>query len=187
MEFLTELWLPILLSGVFVFIVSSVIHMALPWHKGDWGKMDGEAEALAVMREHGVKPGQYMFPCPASMKDASSDEMQAGYKEGPVGFMTVIPNGMPSMGKNLALWFLYSILISVFAGYLAWVAHGATDNYLTVFRFTGTVAVLAYGVSYIPDSLWKGLPWSITSKFIIDGVVYGLVTAGTFAWLWPHL
>ncbi len=99
--------------------------------------------------------------------------------------MTVLPNGQPSMGKSLLLWFLYSIVIGVFAGYLTWEALGATGGGLSVFRFTGTIAVLAYGVSYIPDSLFKGMRWSITAKFIMDGVIYGLVTAGTFAWLWP--
>ena len=41
---LTELWLPILVSAVFVFLVSSVIHMAIPIHKNDWSKMPGEEE-----------------------------------------------------------------------------------------------------------------------------------------------
>lgn len=50
---------------------------------------------------------------------------------------------------------------------------------------TGTVAVLAYAVTYIPDSIWKGLSWGVTAKFMFDGLIYGLVTAGTFGWLWP--
>ena len=39
MEFLSALWLPILLSAVFVFIVSSIIHMATPLHKGDFNRI----------------------------------------------------------------------------------------------------------------------------------------------------
>jgi hypothetical protein len=34
-------WLPILLSSVIVFLVSSLIHMVLPWHKSDCPKSDG--------------------------------------------------------------------------------------------------------------------------------------------------
>jgi hypothetical protein len=29
-------------------------------------------------------------------------------------------------------------------------------------------------------------PWSMTFKEVIDGLVYGLLTAGTFGWLWPR-
>ena len=39
---ITELWLPILLSAVFVFIASSIFHMVIPLHKGDYKKLSGE-------------------------------------------------------------------------------------------------------------------------------------------------
>ena len=68
MEFLTELWLPIVLAAVFVFIASSVIHMVLPIHKSDVKKMKNEDQVLEAMRANGVEPGNYMFPCAASMK-----------------------------------------------------------------------------------------------------------------------
>jgi len=103
---LFDLWLPVLVSAVLVFIVSAVFHMVLPIHRGDYGKLPGEPKLLAAMRTEGVRPGTYMFPCPASMKDMGSPEMIAKYKEGPVGFVTVIPSGPPAMGKNLAMWFV---------------------------------------------------------------------------------
>ena len=56
---------------------------------------------------------------------------------------------------------------------------------MKVFQVTGAAAVLAYAVPAVQDSIWKGVPWKITGKFIFDGVVYGLVTAGIFGWLWP--
>jgi hypothetical protein len=28
--------------------------------------------------------------------------------------------------------------------------------------------------------------WGTTIKEVIDGLVYGLLTAGTFGWLWPR-
>jgi len=40
--FLTELWLPILLSAVFVFIASCISRMLLPFHKKDYRKMNNE-------------------------------------------------------------------------------------------------------------------------------------------------
>ncbi len=45
--------------------------------------------------------------------------------------------------------------------------------------------MLTFSVSYVPDSIWKGVPWMVTFKNVVDGVVYGLVTAGVFGWLWP--
>ena len=185
MEFLAELWLPISLAAVFVFVASSILHMCLPIHKGDYGKLAGEDQVLETMRASGVSPGTYMFPCPSSMKDMATPEMIEKYKQGPVGFLTVVPSGAPGMGKNLVQWFLYSVLISVFVGYLTWNALVPGAAYLSVFRISGTIAVLAYGVAALPDSIWKGTPWKVTLKFVFDGVVYGLVTAGAFAWLWP--
>ncbi len=183
---LADLWLPILLSAVFVFVVSSIIHMALPIHKGDWRKLPGEEKLLAEMRAQGLQPGCYMFPCPGSMKDSCTPEMIEKYKQGPVGFMNVVPNGAPAIGKSLVQWFLFSLLIGVFCGYIAKLAleHGA--DFRPVFRVTTTAAVLGYGIAALQDSIWKGVRWSITLKFLFDGVVYGLVTGAAFGWFWPR-
>lgn len=185
MDFLTDLWLPILLSAVFVFIASTILHMLIPIHKGDYKKLPGEEKVLAEMRAHGLQPGEYMFPCASSMKDMATPEMIEKCTQGPVGFMTVVPSGPWAMGKNLVQWFLYSILISVFTAYVAHHALVAGADYLAVFRVTGTVAILAYAFANVPNSIWRGTPWSITLKFAFDGTVYGLVTAGAFGWLWP--
>ncbi|MCZ6683290.1 MAG: hypothetical protein O7B26_08900 [Planctomycetota bacterium] len=185
MDFLTNLWLPILLSAVFVFIASSILHMVIPFHKSDFKKLPGEDKVLEEMRAQGVQPGEYMFPCAASMKDASTPEMVEKFKKGPVGIVNVMPSGEPEMGKNLAQWFAYSILISFFTAYIAWHMRASLAEYLDVFRMTGTIAVMAYAVSNIPNSIWKGVSWRTTLKFVFDGVIYGLVTAGTFGWLWP--
>ncbi len=182
---LSELWLPILLSAVFVFVASSILHMVLPIHRSDFKKLPGEAEVLEAMRKQRVGRGSYMFPCPASMKEMCTPEMMEKYKAGPVGHVTVLENGPPNMGKSLVLWFLYSLLISVFVAYIGRLALGTDAGYRMVFRVTGTVAVLAYALAGIPDSIWKGQSWSTTMKFVFDGVVYGLVTGGTFGWLWP--
>ena len=182
---LTELWLPILLSAVFVFIVSSILHMVIPIHKGDYKKMPGEEKILAEMRSQSVRPGSYAFPCCESMKDMGSPEMTAKYKLGPVGSMTVIPNGPCNMGKSLVLWFLYSVLIGVFVAYVAALGLQRGTAYMPVFRLAGTVAILGYAIGALPESIWKGQKWSITLNFVFDGVLYGLVTGGTFGWLWP--
>ena len=182
---LAGLWLPILLSAVFVFVASSVIHMMLPIHKKDWGKLVNEAEVLAALRKAGVTPGTYMFPCAGSMKEMATPEMVEKLNLGPVGHMTVLPNGPWAMGKSLGQWFAFTVVIGLFVAYLGTLALPSGAGYEQVFRFTGTVAILGYAFSNVTDSIWKGVSWSTTAKFLFDGVVYGLVTAGTFGWLWP--
>lgn len=186
MEFLAELWLPILLSAVLVFVVSSIVHMLLPLHKGDYRKLPGEERVLEAMRAEGVTPGTYMLPRPDSMKEMCSPEMVERFERGPVGQLIVVPSAPPAMGKSLLQWFLFSVLVSIFVAYIAWHALGKGDHaYLDVFRVTGATALLAYGIAVIPDSIWKGTSWRITAKFVFDGLLYGLVTAGAFAGFWP--
>jgi hypothetical protein len=182
---MTELWLPILLSAVFVFIASSIIHMCTPMHKGDFRKMPGEDSILTQMRAQGLQPGSYMFPCAASMKDCGSPEMIEKFKLGPVGMVTVMPSGAPGMGKNLVQWFLFSLLVSALVAHLAGQVFVPGTGGKLVFHLTALAAVLGYATRPLPDSIWKGQPWSITIKFVIDGVIYAVVTGLTFVWLWP--
>jgi len=185
MTFLIELWLPILLSAVFVFIASSVIHMLLPLHKGDNKQLPGEEKVLAAMREQGVGPGDYAFPYASSMAEMGSEEMKAKYEQGPVGMMTLRPNGPPAMGGALVGWFLYSLLVSFFTAYIARLGLEPGADYLVVFQMTGATATLAYAFYSFPESIWKGVSWGTSLRYIIDGLIYGLVTAGAFGWLWP--
>jgi len=180
-----QLWLPILVSAVLVFVVSSVVHMALPLHKKDFQKLPNEEQVLAALRAHGIPPGQYMFPCAGSMKEMGSPEMLAKLKQGPVGNMIVRPSGTFSMGASLVQWFVLSLFISACAGYVTGIAVPAGSNATLVLRMTSTVALLGYAVSHATDSIWKGLSWSVTAKFFLDGFVYAFVTGATFAWMWP--
>jgi len=182
---LADIWLPIALSGVFVFVVSSILHMCIPIHKGDYKKLPDEEQVLAALREHDLKPGEYMFPCAGSMKEMSDPAMVAKYEQGPVGFMAVFPTGSPAMGKSLVQWFLYSILIGFCVGYLGTQVLEKGAEFKDVFRFTGTVAIVVYGFSCIPNSIWKGAGWISTAKYIFDGVLYGFATALAFALMWP--
>jgi len=182
---MTDLWLPILLSAVFVFIVSSIVHMILPFHKGDFKKMPGEDSVLAQMRAHGLQPGSYMFPCAGSMKEMCSPEMIEKCKLGPVGQMTIIPSGAPGMGKNLIQWFLFCVIVSAVIAGMASHILDLKSPHKTVFHLTALAAILGYATRPLPDSIWKGQPWNITFKFVIDGILYAVVTGLTFAWLWP--
>lgn len=185
MAFLADLWLPILASAAAVFVVSSILHMLLPIHKGDHGKLPGEEQVLEAMRTQGVTPGSYMFPCPTSVKDMGTPEMVAKYGQGPVGFLTVMPNGAPKIGKSLIQWFLFSLLISFFTAYISRFALLPGEGFMMVLRVTGAAATLGYAVPALQDSIWKGQRWCVSMKFVFDGIVYGVVTGLVFALLWP--
>jgi hypothetical protein len=183
---IVSLWLPIVVSAVVVFIGSSIMHMVLTHHRNDTGKLPNEDALLEAMRKEGVRPGYYAFPRPPSQKDMCTPEMVEKYNKGPVGVMAVIPNGTPAMGKYLGQWFAFCLVISVFVAYLTGRTVSAGTEYLSVFRVAGTAAFLAYGMADPVDSIWKGQPWGVTVKHMIDGLVYALLTAGTFGWLWPR-
>jgi len=183
MDFLVVYWQPILASAVLVFIASSILHMVIPLHKGDYAGLPGEDQVLESMRNQAIAPGEYMFPYCESMKDTSSPEMIEKYKQGPVGFMAVMPDGAPGIGKNLVQWFFLSVLVSIFAAYIASFTGIKTPREL--FRLAATVAVLGYAASHISSSIWKAQKWTTTMKFIVDGTVYGLLTGGAFYVLAP--
>lgn len=182
---LVELWLPILLSGVLVFVASAILHMLLPYHRSDVAKMEVEDAVLAEIRRAGVPPGEYGLPH-ATMEDMKSPEYVEKRSAGVVAFVTVFSGGPPSMGKELAQWFVYCLVVSVFAAYLTGRALGAGPvDYLEVFRFAGTVAFAGYALALWQESIWWKRPWSTTLKNTFDGLVYALLTAGVFGWLWP--
>jgi hypothetical protein len=182
---LAALWLPILLSAVIVFVASFIMHMVLPYHRSDYGQLPDEDKILAVLRAAGLKRGLYVFPF-YTHKDMKSPAVIEKQKQGPVGLMTIVPSGPPAMPKFLIQWFVYCLLIGFFVAYLTahTVAPGA--HYLAVFRVVGTAAFLAYGLGNLSNGIWKGQKWSVTIKEVIDGLVYALLTAGTFGWLWPR-
>jgi hypothetical protein len=181
-----SLLIPILVSAVIVFVASSIIHMVLPYHRSDLRRLEREDELLEALRRVGVAPGDYAAPhagSPAAMKDpAFVKKMNAG----PVVLMTVAPGGPPSMGKSLALWFVYSVVVGLFAAYIAGRALGPGAHYLAVFRFVGTSAFMGYSLALVQSSIWYGKSWAATLKSVFDGLVYALLTAGTFGWLWPR-
>ena len=102
-----------------------------------------------------------------------------------MGFLTVVPSGTPTMGSKITLSFVFYLVISTIVAYLVSRTLDAGADYLAVFRVTGTVAWLAYGTATIPDAIWFGRPWSGIVKGLLDGLVFAVLTAGFFGWLWP--
>jgi hypothetical protein len=180
-----SLWIPILIAAVFVFAASSIIHMVLRYHNSDFGKVPSEDVVMDALRGFNIQPGDYVIPCPGSHKEMGTPEFVEKMKKGPVAMMTVMENGPPSMGKSLALWFLYSIVVGIFAAYIAGRALGPGAHYLAVFRFVGATAFVGYSLALLQSSIWYHRAWSSTIKSVVDGFVYALLTAGVFGWLWP--
>ena len=178
-----SLWLPILVAAVLVFIVSSIFHTVLSYHQGDFAAVAGEDTVRAGLR--GIPPGDYVIPHATSKEERATEEFQAKMKEGPIAFMTVLPPGEIAMGTSLVQWFLYCVLVSLFAAYVAGTALPPGADYLSVFQIVGTVAFAGYGLALLQNSIWLRRKWSTTLKSMFDGLVYALLTAGTVGWLWP--
>jgi hypothetical protein len=183
---LVSLWLPILLSAVIVFIASSVIHMTPLWHKSDFPQMPREAEALSALRPLAIPPGDYFIPRAAGMKDMRSPEFKEKLERGPVAVLTVMPNGMISMNRSLAQWFVFLIVVGIFSAYIAGRTLPPGTPYLRVFQIVGATAFIGYSLALCQLSIWYRRAWSLTLKAALDGFIYALLTAGVFGWLWPR-
>jgi hypothetical protein len=183
---LHSLWLPILLSAVAVFVTSSLVHMATPWHKDDYAKAPDEDELMEAVRGLRLAPGDYMVPRPSSPQDLASPEFKEKMAKGPVMVLTVMPGGPISMGMNLLQWFCYSLVVGVFAAYIASRALLAGAGPLPVLRFAGATAFIGYSVALWQMSIWFHRSWLTTLKATVDGLLYALITGGILAWLWPR-
>lgn len=181
-----SLWLPILVSAVLVFVASSLIHMVLGYHKGDVKRLSNENEAMEALRTLKIAPGDYALPCAQSMADMKSPAFVEKMTKGPIVYMTVVAGGPPSMGASLSLWFVYSLVVGVFAAYIAGRALTPESHYLAVFRFAGATSFVGYSLALLQHSIWYKRSWRTTFVSMFDGLVYALLTAGTFGWLWPR-
>jgi hypothetical protein len=183
---LSALWLPILIASVIVFAASSVIHMAPLWHRNDFPPLPREAEVQAALRPFAIPPGDYFMPRPGNRDAMRSPEFQEKVTKGPVIVMTVMPNGMMRMGKNLAQWFVFLLVVSYFTAYITSHSLGMGTPYLKVFQIAGATAFIGYSLALCELSIWYSRSWRLTLKGALDGLIYASLTAGTFGWLWPH-
>lgn len=191
MEFLSQLWLPIVVSAVAVWIAGAVIWMAMPHHKKDMLELPNRTEAIEKIRSLGLPPGNYMFPAGGCSKETMKDpEVQRCWKEGPLGYISLWKTP-PKMGGNMIGTFCVHVVVSVLVGYLAWVTIGggaaglaglgAEPGFGRIFQVAGTAGILAYAFSHVPNGLWFGASKRAIAMNIVDGVVYGLIMGAVFA------
>jgi hypothetical protein len=179
------LWIPMLLSTVFIFVASTIIHMFSPWHKNDYPRIPREDEVRDALRPLAIPPGDYMVPRPMGMSEMKSPEFLAKMNDGPVFVVTVRPNGMGSMARPLILWLIYILVVSHFAAFVAGRALplGAPADRIRL--FTGVTSFLGYSAGLWQMSIWYHRSSLTSLKSTVDGVIYAAITAFTFAWLWP--
>ena len=180
-----DLWLSIVLATILCFVGGAVLHMVLPFHRKDWGRLPDEDGVMASLRSSGVAAGNYMFPCPADPKAMADPAFQAKFAQGPSGVMTIMPPGPVKMGPALAKQFLFHLIVSGTIAYIAALAMDSGAAYMQVFRFTGTVALAAYVAAIFPEAIWYHHPGSYVWGKVVDGIVWSLLTAGSFAGFWP--
>jgi hypothetical protein len=180
-----ELWLPILLTAVFVFFASYIIHMFIGYHAADYRKVPSEDAVMDALRPFNLPPGDYTVPCPTGPTGINNPDFVARMKKGPVAIMTVRPTGEMAMGKQLGLWFGFSALVAVFAAYIASIALPRGAAYMDVFQVTSTVTFIGFGLAQWENSIWYNRSWATTFRNNVDALVYGLLAGGAFGWLWP--
>jgi len=178
---ITALWMPILVSAALVFVLSALVWTVLPWHKKDFKKTANEEAVRSALS--GSAPGAYMLPYCVDPAEFKNPDMVQKYVDGPQGFITIVPNGLPQMGPKLGMSFVYNVFVGVICAYFVSRTVAPDASYLAVFRVAGATAFVVYGLAYIQDSIWFGRPWSLTAKTLFDALLYSLLTGGAFGWL----
>lgn len=182
---IVDLWMPILLGTALAWIASGLIHMALKYHNSDYQALSNEDEVMDAVRKGSPGLGLHHFPHCPDMADMAKESMQAKFKAGPVGFLTIFPSGLPNMGKLLSQQVAFFLSACVLIAYCAGLVLDPGTEYMVVFRFVGTVAFMTFGWGVIPYSIWFGQLWPVTARYLLDAFIYASVIAGAFAWLWP--
>lgn len=181
-----QLLLPILVAAICVFAASSLVHMVIKWHASDYLGLANEDDVRAVIRTGTLKPGQYFIPYMRDPKEMDSPEMVAKFKEGPIGVLTLRPVGPPGMGKALVYWFLMNLVVAVLAGYLASRTLAAGSSFAQIARIVGIVTFASYAFGAVQQAIWMGKPWRSAVKELGDALIYAVVSALVFGWLWPR-
>ena len=144
--------------------------MVLTYHRSDFGKVPSEEEVMEALRPFNIPPGEYVIPHAESPKQMEEPEFKARMEKGPVAFLTFMAGGFET-GKSLVMWFLYCILIGMFAAHIhaafslsrmntkANKAYAGSRDYLAVnfasrtLRWTGPI-ILLYLLFHLADLTW---------------------------------
>ena len=189
MTSLAELWLPILVSSVVVFVLSMLAWTVLPHHKPDVKEIgrENEDKIMDLIKAAGIKPGQYMFPhCGSDGKYHKTEEYKAKWKGGCIANLTVY-NGVPNMGKNMLLSMVVYLLVGVFVAYLTGISRAPGADGMAVMQVAGTAAFGMYFFGGLCEGIWFGKPLRAFITNGADALVFGVATGAIFMWLWTSV
>jgi hypothetical protein len=186
MTTIVPLWLPTLLSAVAVFAASSLIHMLLKWHNSDQTGLSNEDAVADALR--GAAPGEYRLPWCATAAEIKTPAFQDKVKRGPMAVVGVYPprNMDQAFTRALIQWFVYSVVVSIVAGHVAFVALGRAAAHDLIVHTVALTAFAGYGLALAQQSIWGPKKWWPTAKSMIDSLIYALITAYIFVWAWPR-
>ncbi len=171
---LLDLWLPILVAGIAVHVLSTIAWTAAPHHKPEWKPLPLDDDLKSLLEKHATQPGeQYM------LTTGEPGEMDPGKCRG----MLILWRHAPSMGKNIVMTLTFFLFVALTIGYLASIALSKETTQLDVFRFTATAAFLTHVCAGIPTIIWFRRKFMMD---LLDGLAYSLATGAAFALLWPQ-
>ncbi|MDX2018066.1 MAG: hypothetical protein SFY95_10565 [Planctomycetota bacterium] len=183
MDMLMKLWLAILAAGAGAWVWGFLSYAVLGVHGGDSKKLPAEESLLAEIKRAGIPPGEYQFPWveKAQQKDP---EVQRKWKEGPVGQINLW--GPFSIPRNMLATFVVNLAVAFLTAYIGAETLPAGSGFSKVFQVLGTVGVLAYGASSLPNMIWFQARAPRWRSHLIDTLILGLGTAAIFAAMWPQ-
>ncbi len=184
---LLSLLLPIALSALAVFIVSMIVHMAMPWHRSDYANVPDHAAAIAAIQSLHLAPGDYAVPNPRLPGGGSNPNFVADFERGPTFHITLMPSGGMNMGKLMGTWFGLMLLVSTIAGLVTGSIVAPGGDRHAVFHFSAVITTCAYGFGSWPLSIWYSRKWSTAFKETFDAMLYGLASGAVFMWMWPTM
>lgn len=185
MEFVTQLWLPIVLAGVAVWFWNFLSWAALNLHAGDFSPLPNDDAFAKAVRPLNLPPGTYGFPDWGSAKK-DKEAFMAKWKAGPVGTISVWPSESKMGGKMIGSFLVY-LAVSFLIAYLTWEALAGAKGvgFGKVMQLAGTAGVLGYCFAFLPNGIWFNAKPRAMVMCVIDGLIAGLGTGAIFAALWP--
>ena len=182
MEFIVNLWIPILATTLALWLLSTIFWTVLPHHENDCAKLPDEDQLMNAIRDANIPAGRYMFPF-LRHQDMKESAMIEKYKQGPRG--TIVLWDLPNMARNIGLTILYFFLVTVVMAYIAWEALSKSavhPDFMRVFQIVGAIGLLVYCSSGQLHAIW--FPRRMRMDFL-DGIAYGVASGLMFAILWP--
>lgn len=182
---ISSLWLAILLAALCVFLASVLVWMVLPHHTSDFRPLPDEASTASALRAQQLAPGMYAFPQVADRGRLAEPAVADRFRKGPVGFVTILPNGVPALSRRLLQALGYHVLVAAMVAFVLTRSLRPGAGFQTVFRVAATVAWMTHSFGAVQDAIWLGKPRAHVWKGLADGLLYGLLTGWVFAWQWP--